>query len=47
MVSNWRGCAYSAMPRKALQAMLIYKEFSHLCGSAFVMGATYVVAVSK
>jgi hypothetical protein len=34
-----------AMPRKAVQAMSIYKGFSQLCGSAFVMGAIHVVAV--
>jgi hypothetical protein len=31
------GCEYRAMPKKAVQVMLIYKEFSEFCRSAFVM----------
>jgi hypothetical protein len=40
-------CAYGAMPRKAVQAMSIYKGFYHLCGSACVMEAMHVAAVFK
>jgi hypothetical protein len=36
------GCAYGAIPRKGVQAMLIYKRFSHLCKSVFVMGRGYM-----
>jgi hypothetical protein len=39
------GIAYRAMPRKAVQVRLIYKEFSHLSKSVFVMAAMHVVTV--
>jgi hypothetical protein len=42
------GCAYGAMPKKAVPAMLFYKEFSHLYGLVFVIGgAMHVTAMSK
>jgi hypothetical protein len=31
------GCKYGTMPKKVVQAMLIYKEFSYLWESVFVM----------
>jgi hypothetical protein len=36
------GYAYGAMPRKVVQVILIYKGFSYLCGSAFVIGGLHI-----
>jgi hypothetical protein len=41
------GYVYRTMSRKAVKVILIYKGFSYLHGSVFVIGAMHVMAVSK
>jgi hypothetical protein len=36
------GCTYRAMPRKAVQAMLMYKGKPYLCRSGVEMGGGYM-----